>query len=140
VPTPRLEAQPRRHVAVVNKPVISWVTNHTTIDDPNFTQAFGITLALRAYPEYHWNFDVTGSAPGAKLPPTREPGAPYPSFDVSYIYHRTDDYRIHVASQWHGEFQIAGITDWIPIDGSPTTTSAPYAVSVREARAVLYDD
>jgi hypothetical protein len=140
VPVPKLEAQPRRDVVVVNKPVISWVANHTTIDEPSFTQAFGISLALRAYPEYHWNFDVGGSAPGAKLPPTTKPGAPYPSFDVSYTYRRTADYRIQVQAQWHGEFQIPGITDWIAISGTPTVTSAPYPVSVREARAVLYDD
>jgi hypothetical protein len=141
VPVPKLEAQPRRDVVVVNKPVIGWVANHTTIDEPNFTQAFGISLALRAYPEYHWNFDVGGSAPGAKLPPTTKPGAPYPSFDVSYTYRRTADYRIQVQARWHGEFQIPGITDWIPISGTPTVTSAPpYLVSVREARAVLYDD
>jgi hypothetical protein len=139
VPVPKLEAQPRRDVVVVHKPVIGWVGNHTTIDEPNFTQAFGISLALRAYPEYHWNFDVGGNAPGAKLPPTTKPGAPYPSFDVSYTYRRTADYRIQVQARWRGEFQIPGITDWIAIAGTPTTTSAPYAVSVREARAVLYD-
>jgi len=139
VPVPRLQVQPRRDVAVVHKPVIGWVGNHTTIDEPNFTQAFGISLALRAYPEYHWDFDLGGNAVGAKLPPTTKPGAPYPSFDVSYVYRRTANYRIQVQARWRGEFQIPGITDWIPITGTPTVSSAPYAVSVREARAVLYD-
>jgi hypothetical protein len=138
VPVPTFAVQPNRPQVVLRKPVIGWITNHQTIDDPSFTEAFGIRIALRAYPEYHWDFDADGDSPGAALPPTRQPGAPYPSQDVSYTYAAKGDYRISVQAVWHGEFQIAGLAGWTTIAGTPTQTSLPHAVDVREARAVLY--
>ncbi|HZG93491.1 MAG TPA: hypothetical protein VEZ46_02155 [Mycobacteriales bacterium] len=138
VPVPTFAVQPNRPQVVLRKPVIGWITNHQTIDDPSFTEAYGIRIALRAYPEYHWDFDADGDSLGAALPPTRQPGAPYPSQDVSYTYAAKGDYRISVQAVWHGEFQIAGLAGWTTIAGTPTQTSLPHAVDVREARAVLY--
>jgi hypothetical protein len=138
VPVPTFAVQPDRPQVVLRKPVIGWITNHQTIDDPSFTEAFGIRIALRAYPEYQWDFDADGDSPGAALPPTREPGAPYPSHEISYTYRANGDFRISVRAVWHGKFQIAGLAGWTAIAGTPTQTSAPRAVDVREARAVLY--
>lgn len=138
VPVPSIAVQPDRPTAVVRLPVVGHIRNHQRIDDPAFTTAFGINIALRAHPEYHWDFDTGGSAPGAKLPPTNSPGAPYPSKEISYAYGAKGAYQITVRAVWHGEFRIDGITDWTAISGTPTQTSPPRQVDVREARAVLH--
>ncbi|WP_159795371.1 hypothetical protein [Puerhibacterium puerhi] len=126
----------------------------------------GVPVTIRAEPvEFAWDFDDPHSPGGGTLV-TSDPGRPWrdgdPTPDESWVGHTytrlgepgsdagsaVDDagntYRsgvtVSLATTWEGSFRIAGSTDWTPIAGTITTTSAGEPATVTEARTQLVCD
>jgi hypothetical protein len=125
-----------------------------------------VPVTIRAEPvEFAWDFDDPHSPGGGTLV-TSDPGRPWqagdPTPDESWVGHTytrlgepgsdagsaVDDagntYRsgvtVSLTTTWKGSFRIAGSTDWTPIPGTITTTSAAAPATVTEARTRLVCD
>jgi hypothetical protein len=100
------------------------------------TVVLGVPVAVRATPSsYAWDFG-DGSAPLV----TTEPGAPWPDATVGHPYSAAGSFDVQLTTTWRGEYQVAGAGPWLPVAGTATTVSPPFAVTVEEARAVLVAD
>lgn len=118
--------QPVDGRGLVNKPLIVFT-------DPSpqtlTTTVLGVPVTVRATPvRYAWDFG-DGAAPVV----TTDPGAPYPDHTVSHPYAAPGEYAVQLVTTWRGEFQVADAGPWIPVDGTATTSSAPFTTTVEEA-------
>ncbi|EYR63953.1 hypothetical protein N866_16915 [Actinotalea ferrariae CF5-4] len=93
------------------------------------TTVLGVAVIVRATPtQFSWEFG-DGTAPLV----TSDPGASYPDHTVSHPYPREGTYIVQLTTTWRGEFQVAGSSVWQPVDGTATTVSDPFTVTVEEA-------
>ncbi|WP_225753147.1 PKD domain-containing protein [Actinotalea sp. Marseille-Q4924] len=118
--------QPVDGRGLVNKPLIVYT-------DPApqtlATTVLGVPVTVRATPvQYAWDF-----GDGASPLVTTDPGAPYPDDTVSRPYAVPGEYAVRLTTTWRGEFRVSGTGPWTPVDGTATTTSAPFTATVEEA-------
>ena len=59
------------------------------------------------------------------------------SHAVAHRYTAEGTHRITLTTTWSAVFRTAGSTDWAPVDGAATTTSASAPLTVHEARSRL---
>jgi hypothetical protein len=118
--------QPADGRGLVNMPLVVFT-------DPSpqtlTTTVLGVPVTVRATPvRFTWDFGDGGSPLV-----TTDPGAPYPDHTVARPYAAPGEYAVRLVTTWRGEFQVAGAGPWIPVDGTATTSSAPFTTTVEEA-------
>jgi len=119
--------------------------------DPT-TQELAATLldfpiTVRATPtQYTWDFGdgtapLTTTHPGSPFPPdARVINGSFPPGVIGHPFPRPGSYSITLTTTWAGEYQIAGATTWLPVNGTATTTTAHTPVTVYESRSHLVAD
>ncbi|MFS0699432.1 hypothetical protein AB6N24_05610 [Cellulomonas sp. 179-A 4D5 NHS] len=122
---------------------------HTTADPQDHpTTLLGFPLTVRATPtEYTWDFGdgtrTTTTHPGTPYPTGHDhhPGDPvYPHGVIGHPYPHLGTYTPTLTTTWTGQYLLAGTTDWRPIDGTATTTTALPTVTIHDATSHLVAD
>lgn len=92
----------------------------------------GIPVTVRAMPfRYAWSF---GDGAGLE---TTEAGSPWPEPTVTHAYRAAGTNTVSLATDWVGEYRVAGAAAWQEIDGVATTSEAAPPLEVRPATNVL---
>ncbi|WP_141372214.1 PKD domain-containing protein [Cellulomonas cellasea] len=122
---------------------------HTTADPQDHpTTLLDFPITVRATPTgYTWDFGdgtrTTTTHPGAPYPAGHDhlPGDPvYPHGVIGHPYPSLGTYTPTLTTTWTGQYLIAGTTDWRPIDGTATTTTALPTVTIHDATSHLVAD
>ena len=130
LPAPVLHVQPEGDWVLTNIETIVYT-------DPApvtlTTELLGMAVTVEATPSsftYDW-----GDGHSTQ---TRDPGRPYPAFDVVHEYEAPGLVAIILTTQWTGRYQVAGDPQWREVAGTATTnaTSAPFLVEERTSRLV----
>ena len=79
---------------------------------------------------WHWDFG-DGSAGDFT-----DPGGPYPDRAVTHSYGWAQTFRVTVTATWSAQFWVDGVGPFA-VAGPPITQTAPLALPVQQARAVL---
>jgi hypothetical protein len=128
-PSP-LSVQPPSGWTLVNAETIAFAD-----DAPQTlaTTVLGVGVSIRATAEtFTWAF-----GDGSESLTTTDPGRPWPDHTISHRYTAEGTHSITLTTTWSGTFQVAGSTEWRPVDGTATTTSTSPPLTVYEARSRL---
>jgi hypothetical protein len=127
---PQLSVQPPSGWTLVNAETIAFTEDRS---QSHSVTVLGINVTIRATPEtFTWNFD-DGSTPLV----TSEPGRPWPDHTVAHRYETEGTHTISLTTTWSGTYQVAGSSEWLPVEGTATTTSTSPPLTVYEARSRL---
>ena len=130
LPAPVLHVQPEGDWVLTNIETIVYT-------DPApvtlTTELLGFPVTVEATPSqftYEWG-DGHSTV-------TRDPGRPYPAFDVVHEYEAPGQVAITLTTQWTGRYQVVGDLLWRDVAGTASTsvTGAPFEVQERTSRLV----
>ena len=127
-----LSVQPPSGWTLVNADTVAFADGRT---QDLSTTVLGLNVVIRATPEsFTWGFG-DGSEPLT----TADPGRPWPDHTVAHRYTSEGTRSVTLTTTWSATYQVAGSTEWEPVDGTATTTSTSEPLTVYEARARLVD-
>ena len=130
LPVPAVHMQPDTGWVLVNKETIVY-TDPTPV--VLTTQLLGRVVTVEATPSmftYEWG---DGSGPER----TKDPGSPYPAFDVFHVYKDLGEVAITITTEWSGRYQVEGDPQWRDVTGTATTTATGPVFEVQERRSHL---
>lgn len=130
LPAPVLHVQPDADWVLVNIQTIVY-TDPTPVTLT--TELFGVPVVVEAAPSrfaYDWG--------DGHATTTRDPGRPYPAFDVFHEYEQPGDVAITLTTEWTGRYQVGADPTWRDVAGTAetSTTSRTFEVQERTARLV----
>ena len=129
LPAGPVELQPRTGQALLHVPLVLRTGTDVVVRD---TTVLGYPVTVRATPTT-WTWDF---GDGSALGPTDDPGHPYPRQTLTHAYEVPGEHAITLTTTYTGEYTIAG-SPYLPIAGTASVTSAPFAVHVREGSSAL---
>lgn len=130
IPAPALTVQPEGDWVLVNIETIAFTDPAPVLLT---TQVLGVPVTVEATPS--WFTYAWGDGHETV---TRDPGRPYPAFDVVHEYEAPGTVAITLTTEWNGRYQVAGDPQWREVTGTATTsaTSRPFEVQERTSRLV----
>lgn len=129
LPAPVLHVQPDGDWVLTNIETIVY-TDPTPVTLT--TQVLGVPVTVEATPSrftYAWG-DGHSTV-------TRDPGRPYPAFDVVHEYEAPGQVTITLTTEWTGRYQVAGEGVWRDVAGTATTTATSRTFEVQERTSRL---
>lgn len=129
LPAPVLHVQPDRDRVLVNVETIVYTDPSPVVLT---TEVLGVPVTVEATPSsfaYDWG--------DGHATETRDPGRPYPAFDVFHEYEAPGRVVITLTTEWTGRYQVAGDPRWREVAGSATTSTTSREIDVEERTARL---
>jgi len=133
-----LTIQPTGNVTLVNLPTYfeaSWPEAGVGPDESDFTTLLGYQLEIQPLARSFTYVYGDGNSSG----PTTSLGGPHPTGDIRWTYTQPGAVAARVDTVYGGRFRL-GNSQWMTIPDTIAVQGAPVTLTVREARARLYNN
>jgi len=131
--SPEINVQPDTGWVYASVPTIFYIDSQPIV---HHTTLIGVDVQIRATPvNYHWDW---GEGHGSTN--TMKTGARYPNHNLTHTYlHYEGDTVVNLTTTWAGDYSLNGGSNWVDIDGTITTDSAPLPLDVHNPKSHLVD-